>query len=123
MSAAQDYFPPQGSRWKWCSKALAYSPWACDLSEQMRPPDIRFLWPLSIILRVDLRDGQYHWRVDVRPWSGEDFTLKGSTKAPLDAMLAAEQVGERIFNEQMPEWTLLALANGWRPSSRGIIQP
>lgn len=123
MSAAQDYFPPQGSRWKWCPKALAYSPWACDLSEQMRPPAIRFLWPLSIILRVDLRAGQYHWRVDVRPWSGEDFTLKGSTKAPLDAMLDAETAGARIFNEQMPEWTRMALSAGWRPPTRGVIHP
>lgn len=121
MSYGQEYFPPKGSKYEWKPKSLNYSPWACDIAAQMCPPAItdKFLWPLSIILRVDLREsGKYRWSVDVRPWKGEDFTLCGETATGLEALLAAEQVGERIFHEQMPEWTVRALAEGWRSPSR-----
>ncbi len=113
MSYELDYFPPQGTKWAWGSKALNYSPWVCNLADQ-REPGV-WLWPLSVVLFVDKKGEYYTWWVQVRPFKGKDYNLKGKTKSALRSCKTAEEKGEKELDKHLPNWARTALKNGWRP--------
>lgn len=115
MSTALDYFPPNTSKWYWTHKSLNYSPWSCDLSEQMKPKTINHLWPAAVSLKVDLLDGTYVWRIDVTDWRYARHTETGTAPTAKDAVAAAESTGEMAFRALIPDWVLMALEAGWRP--------
>lgn len=119
MSTALEYFPPNTGRWFWRAKALNYSPWSCDLSEQMKPKTISHFWPADVRLKVDLLDGTYVWRVDVTDWRYTRHTETGTTATAKDAVSVSESVGEAAFRALVPDWVLMALEAGWRPPLAG----
>lgn len=113
MSQELAYLPPNGTKWQWHPKALNYAPWVCGLSPQ-KYSNIN-LWPLHVILRVDLIDNNYRWTVEILDWKNKRTLLDGQTQVALEACLAAEKVGEEELEKLMPDWVHQALANGWRP--------
>jgi hypothetical protein len=113
MSKELDYFPPNGTKWKWESKTLQHSPWICCLSTQRERK--LFTWPLSIVAVVDLADGLYHWTVEVCDFRGDRSALFGFSDDPLKACLDAEKFGELRMDDLLPDWARTALVNKWRP--------
>lgn len=113
MSREQEYFPPQGTEFKWGSKPLNYSPWHCDIGSQMEPA--LSLWPMRVTALVDLRDGSYVWRVAVTDFAYKRSYLHGSDRDALAACLEAERAGKTKLQELLPSWVREALANKWRP--------
>jgi hypothetical protein len=113
MSRELDYFPPKGTKFQWGSKELQYSPWYCNLGKQREPG----IWPspLSVLLCVDLIQGQYKWHVKTWDFSHRSSNISGVATTALEACLAAECAGERFLDEQLPDWVRVALANNWRP--------
>ena len=113
MSRELAYFAPNGTKYKWGSKALTYSDWVCDLSAQKEPK--LFLFPMRILLRVDKINARWQWSVAVTDFSYQRYEVKGSKNDPLQACLEAEKVGEEQMESLLPAWTRTALENGWRP--------
>lgn len=115
MSLAMNYFPPNGTRWRWSDKSLTTSPWFCNLSMQWAG-DEWFRWiPMSVILSVDLLDAEYVWEVKATDWVYKRSSIRGKAATSLQACLDAENVGERVLEEMTPEWVRKAVAAGWRP--------
>lgn len=112
MSFEQKYFPPNKTKWEWGAKQLTYSGWVCDLSCQKEKG--LWLWPLSVILYVDLVDGRFCWCVKVHTFKRERYDIDGSCKDPLRACRTAEKIGERELKKLIPKWVRTALKNGWR---------
>lgn len=118
MSREQEYFPPSGSKYKWGSKALNYSPWICDLGAQM-DPDIHYLiYPLDVRLYVDLVDGKFKWVAICVDWHGARSEKTGLAESGSSAIKEAEAFGEEFYNSQMLPWIRTALQAGWRPPAR-----
>lgn len=116
-----NYFPPKGTKYIWSCKALNYSWWRCDLSKQKaKSKDICFYFPMYIYLNVDLIDGNYIWKVEVRNWEYEVSYKSGVTGSALEACLAAERYGECEFKKLTPNWIVNALKNKWRPPALQI---
>lgn len=113
MSLELDYFPPSKTRWQWHPKTLNYSPWKCDFGKQ-REAGLD-LWPLSIALSVDIKDGEWAWFVDVINFRHERSQVKGTAKTPVEACLAAEAAGQSILTDLLPDWARTALEHKWRP--------
>lgn len=111
-----EYHPPKGTKWVWHPKALNYSPWNCDLSRQKEPG--LDLWPLSILLHVCKSKGEWLWFARTVDFKHKRTTLTGSSDDPLKACLAAEEAGEHILAEFLPDWVRTALANKWRPPAQ-----
>jgi hypothetical protein len=123
MSLAMDYFPPNGTRWRWSEKNLISSPWYCNLVMQWAGdewPLWRPLWsPMSVSLSVDLLDAEYVWEVKATDWVYKRSSIRGKAATSLQACLDAEDVGERALREMTPEWVRKAVAAGWRPPLNG----
>lgn len=115
MSYELEYFPPNGTRWKWTNKILQYSPWSCSLSWQWAGDRWPSWHPMSVRLIVDLIDGEYTWTVNTTDWAYKRNTHKGKAATGLQACLDAEIVGERVLMEMTPEWVQNAIDAGWRP--------
>jgi hypothetical protein len=113
MSFELDYFPPNGTKWKWSSKALNYSPWLCNLARQKEPG--LNLWPLDVMLIVDLVKDRWVWQVEVIDFQHQRAIIKGAENDPLKACFAAEIAGEGVLADLLPDWVRAALANKWRP--------
>jgi len=114
MSFELAYHPPKGSKWIWFAKALNYSPWGCNLLAQ-KEKDLRHgLWPLACTLWVDLIDGQYCWTISTTDFNHSNQYQTGQAKTALQAIRAAERVGERWIKQQIPRWVRTALQHGWR---------
>lgn len=112
MSREQDYFPPSGTKFTWGEKSLNYSPWRCNLIDQKYPK--LWTWPARIDLIVDLVNGKYKWTVEVTPFKGGRYVIKGQSICALKACLAAEKAGEKELKKMFPKWVITALKNGWR---------
>jgi len=118
MSHELSYLPPAGTRHKWSSKSLNYSPWVCRLSDQKSKKDQGhsvYFWPMDVVLVVDLKDGIYNWQVEVIDFRFNRSKIQGQEEDPLRACLAAERIGRSKLRELLPPWVKTALANGWRP--------
>jgi hypothetical protein len=113
MSYDLEYSPPGGQKWLWHNKALTYSPWVCRLSDQWGFGQT--LWPMSVVLYVDLIDGVYSWRVNATNWRNQLKATTGTGSDATDAIQQAQAVGEEALTALMPEWVKTALAEGWRP--------
>jgi len=113
MSREQPYFPPQGTAYRWESKALQYSPWVCLLSQQ-KEPDL-WLFPLDVTLRVSLDDGKWRWYANMTDFHYVRTTLSGVEPDSLTACLTAERFGLEWLADRLPDWVRTALANKWRP--------
>lgn len=114
MSYELDYFPPHNCKWKWGAKSLKYSPWVCNLSDQMQPAGVR-MHPADVVLTVDLIENQYVWRVVVTGWTYGRRDKAGTAPTAQEAIACAERAGEKAFKSLTPPWILMALENGWRP--------
>lgn len=112
MSYELEYSPGH-HKWHWHSKALKYSPWVCRLSDQWGFGQT--LWPMSVVLYVDLIDGVYSWRVKATNWRNQLKETTGTASGPSNAIQRAQAVGEAAMAELMPDWVQTALAEGWRP--------
>lgn len=110
MSLTQNYFPPNGTKYKWNSKALNYSPWTCHVWE---------LWPASISASVDKIESGFKWRVDVWGWHNKDRSehtkFEGIAESALAACLAAERCAEKQKSKLWKPWMEEAIKAGWRP--------
>lgn len=115
MSLAMNYFPPNGTRWRWSNKSLTTSPWFCNLSMQWAGDEWPRWSPMSVILSVDMLDAEYVWEVRVTDWVYRRSSSRGKAATALQACLDAEDVGERALREMTPEWVRKAVAAGWRP--------
>lgn len=115
MSRELPYFPPNGLRWTWAAKTLAYSAWSCDLSSQKEGDT----WPMQVALYVDLIDGKWLWDVAICDFQHRSLYVRGSARSGRAACLAAERRGEKELSKLLPEWVRLARVHGWRPSIRG----
>jgi hypothetical protein len=113
MSYELAHNSPSGTKWNWGSKALNYSPWVCNLASQKEPNFS--LWPLDIVLYVDVYDGVCHWAVHIIDFQHKRYLKSGVAADPLKACLEAESVGEKQLAELLPDWAKEALARGWRP--------
>jgi hypothetical protein len=111
MSRQQDYFPPQGTKFK----ALNYSPWHCDLSQQKYAK--LFLHPLNVHLYVDYDEetGMFNWTADITDWLYQRTYMRGVRGNALKACLEAERVGGIELEKHLPRWAKTALKNKWRP--------
>jgi hypothetical protein len=112
MSREQDYFPPQGTKFKWGNKELKHLWWNCNLSTQKEPK--LFLFPLNVHLAVDLRDGLFHWDVKVTDFIHNHSAFSGTSKTAIGACCQAEDVGEAELAKHLPRWVKTALRNKWR---------
>lgn len=84
-----------------------YNPWWKRLVDE---------YPCRIDLYVNLdHDGYYFW-VEIHDWLGRFLRLPDVYAASdVDACQKAELVAEKWKAKLLPEWTLIALANKWRP--------
>lgn len=115
MSYELDYSPPHNlCKWKWGAKSLKYSPWVCNLSDQMTPEGSDF-FPASVKLSVDLVEGQYVWRVKTVDWVYRSHEEVGTAPTAGEAISCAETLGETAFLFLSPPWVRTALEKGWRP--------
>jgi hypothetical protein len=109
---SQDYFPPQGTKFKWEPKVLNYSSWSCDVLAQIEGT---LDWPASITLYADILETGYVWRVLVRDWAQGKHSFEGTAESALGACLEAEAVGALEASKLYPDWVRKALQEGWRP--------
>lgn len=115
MSQALAYHPPTGTKWKWGTKPLNYSPWICNLLAQKECTDQYKLHPLSCTLYVDLIDGKYLWQVNTLGFDHVRRDDRGFVETALEACTIAEAKGEDFLRLAIPDWARTAIANGWRP--------
>jgi hypothetical protein len=76
MSIELSYFPPSKTDLKWNHKELNYSPWVCDISQQLylkQSTNNTSLWPMRVFGLVDFIEGYYTYKVEVVPWVSQVF--------------------------------------------------
>lgn len=115
MSMELSFFPPNKTKYKWGNKVLNTSCWYCELSRQKVSSSDLFIFPMSVMLSVDLDKDRYVWRVEVCDWKHKRSYVEGSSADSLKACLAAEKAGEAEYKRLMPNWVWTALKNKWRP--------
>lgn len=106
MSRELDYFPPQGTKYKWWNKPLQHLPWGASIWEH---------WPADIVAHVSKKNGVFIWWVDVCTFNFERKCFKGTAKKALTACLAAEKRADKEKAKIWMPWMNDAVAAGWRP--------
>lgn len=106
MSQGQKYFPPSGTKHRWMSKTLNYSPWTLSFWSH---------WPAAVSAYVDKKNGMYVWSVQIIDFDHKRHVVAGAAKTDLEACLAAEAECERQKSLLWKPWMVEAVAAGWRP--------
>lgn len=106
MSDRQEYSPPEGTKYKWGTKALNYSPWVCRFFSY---------WPACIVARVELKGNKFLWVVETTGFKFESTYNSGSNRNALQACLDAESFCEEEKARIWLPWMDIAVAAGWRP--------
>lgn len=107
-------------KYEWQDKIMSHSCWGLRISERLRElktPNIKSVWPVSISCKVDIKDGKYWWRVTASDWEFRLSKTEGWVDTAEEAICKAEEVGELYWDQLVEGWMLHALSKGWRPPS------
>jgi len=108
MSKGLNYFPPNGTKYKWWNKSLNHSPWVVRVGG--------IYYTQYVICRVDLLSGKYFGYVKFYSISGRSFDkVTRSFKNPLSALKASETIADKFLAKDTKPWMIEAIKNKWRP--------
>jgi hypothetical protein len=112
MSYQQEYFAPNGTKFKWSAKHLRNGRWCCNIIDQLDYPKH---YPARIMAYVQLVDNAFKWYVDVTGWDNKITSFRGESSDALVAISDAEKISVYEAKKLYPDWVITALENKWRP--------